>query len=103
MALHDSNGLSAGTISWSSHDLVVLTAAIREPAAGQTYRCWLAGANGDTAIGAMEFAGGTAYWVGSLDEWASISLSPGTAFYVTLESGPPGSKRSGPVILEGEL
>jgi len=102
VALKDGQGQAAGTISWSNNDLVVLTAALKAPATGQVYRCWLAGPNGDTAIGAMEFAGGTAYWVGSLDEWASISLTPGTAFYVTLENGAPGT-RSGPVLLEGDL
>ncbi|HEX8024830.1 MAG TPA: anti-sigma factor [Candidatus Limnocylindrales bacterium] len=103
VALKDGNGQAAGTISWSNHDLVVLTAAIKEPAPGQVYRCWLSGPGGDTAIGKMEFAGGTAYWVGSLDEWASISLAPGTAFYVTRETGPAGTPRSGPVVLEGDL
>ena len=37
------------------------------------------------------------------DEWASISLRPGWSFYVTLESGPAGSQRAGPVILEADL
>jgi hypothetical protein len=103
ITLHDTAGRDAGTVSWSSHDLVVLTAAIQAPAAGQTYRCWLSGAKGETAIGSMEFAGGTAYWVGALDEWASISLDPGSTFYVTLESGAPGSSHAGPVVLEGDL
>ena len=103
VGLRDTTGQPAGTISWSSHDLVVLSASITAPATGQVYRCWLSGPNGDTAIGSMEFAAGTAYWVGSLDEWASISLAPGTAFYVTLEQGPAGSNRAGPIVLEGEL
>jgi len=103
VGLRDHAGQAAGTISWSSHDLVVLTTAIKPAAAGQVYRCWLVAAKGDTPIGSMEFAGATAYWVGSLDDWASISLSPGTSFYVTLESGPAGSDRAGPVLLEGEL
>ncbi len=103
VSLRDTSGRDAGTVSWSSHDLVVLTAAIDAPATGKVYRCWLSGPKGDTAIGSMEFAGGTAYWVGSLDDWASISLTPGTAFYVTLEDGASGPTRTGPVVLEGEL
>jgi hypothetical protein len=103
VSLHDPAGRAAGTISWSSRDLVVLTAAIKPAAPGQVYRCWLSGSGRDTAIGRMEFAAGTAYWVGSLDEWASISLSPGTAFYVTLEDAAAGPSPAGPVVLEGEL
>jgi hypothetical protein len=51
----------------------------------------------------MEFAGSTAYWVGSLDDWASISLEPGTRFIVSLESTDGSSTRTGSVVLEADL
>jgi hypothetical protein len=100
VALQATDGSAAGTVSWTRHDLVVLTSALTTPATGSTYRCWLVGDGQDTSIGAMEFAGGTAYWVGSLDDWASISFAPGTRFLVTLENGPAGSTRTGPTVLQ---
>jgi len=103
VALATSDGAPAGSISWSSQDLVVLTSALTPPQAGSVYRCWLVGPSQEKPIGEMAFTAGTAYWVGSLDDWASIALRPGWSFYVTLESGPAGSKRSGPVVLEAEL
>jgi hypothetical protein len=103
VALTTPGGQAGGSVAWGSHDLVVLASALEVPPSGSVYRCWLVGGDQDTAVGRMQFAGGTAYWVGSLDEWASISLKPGTEFYVTLETGPPGSMRAGPVILEGTL
>jgi hypothetical protein len=103
LALRKTGGEVAGSIAWSSQDLVVLTSALQPPAPGSVYRCWLVGRSTETAIGKMDFAGGTAYWVGSLDEWASTALRPGWSFYVTLESGPAGSQRAGPVILEADI
>jgi hypothetical protein len=101
--LHTTAGQSGGSIAWSSQDLVVLTSALPPPASGSVYRCWLVGKSTEQAIGQMDFAGSTAFWVGSLDEWASTALRPGWSFYVTLESGPAGSHRAGPVILEADF
>lgn len=103
VALTASDGSTGGSVVWSSQDLVVLTSALEAPAAGSVYRCWVVGKGHETPIGQMEFAGGTAYWVGSLDDWASIALRPGWSFYVTLESGTTGSARSGPVVLEADF
>jgi hypothetical protein len=96
-------GQSGGSVAWASHDLVVLTSALSTPGQGQTYRCWLSSGGTDTAIGRMEFAGTTAYWVGSLDEWASISLDPGTQFIVSLEPTDGSGARTGSVVLEADL
>lgn len=98
-------GQPAGTIAWSSRALVVLTSALAAPSPGHVYRCWLSTGNTETLVGRMDFAGGTAYWVGSLDEWASISLAPGTHFLVSLEPSDATSSagRSGTVVLSASL
>jgi hypothetical protein len=102
--LQTAAGASAGTVTWSSRDLVVLTSALSSPAQGQTYRCWLTSPQGETWVGKMDFAGRTAYWVGSLDEWASISLEPGTHFIVSLEpSDASNQTRTGSIVLDAEL
>ncbi len=50
----------------------------------------------------MYFAGQTAYWVGSLDEWATFQIGPTTRFVVTLE--PAGSTdRTGADVLSANL
>jgi hypothetical protein len=87
--LRDTTGASAGTISWSRHDWVVLTTALDEPAAGSTYRCWLV-ENGSRsmAIGQMQLSGGLAFWATSVDEWQTWEIGPTTEFIVTLESTP---------------
>ena len=103
VGLRTPDGRSGGSITLARHDLVILTSAISEPAEGSVYRCWLRGADDEILIGRMHFARGTAYWVGSLDEWASISLAPGTGFFVSLETGPEGAHHSGPVVLEADL
>jgi Anti-sigma-K factor rskA len=96
-------GGAGGSISWSSQDLVVLTTVLQPPPAGQRYRCWLVEGDADaTAIGTMFFAGRTAYWVGSLDEWATIRIGPNTRFAVTLEPV-DGSRLSGPIVLSADL
>ena len=37
----------------------------------------------------MDFAGQTAYWVASVDEWATWEIGPTTRFVVTLGAGRP--------------
>jgi hypothetical protein len=102
VALMTPGGASAGSISWSSHDLVVLTTALASPPAGQRYRCWLVAGDHSVAVGWMYFAGQTSYWVGSLDEWATFQIGPTTRFVVTLE--PAGSTdRTGADVLSASL
>jgi hypothetical protein len=81
----------------------VLTTALEIPPAGRRYACWLLeGDSGASMIGTMYFAGRTAYWVGSLDEWASFRIGPNTRFAVTLPE--PGTTRfSGPIYLSADL
>lgn len=100
--LKDSAGTSAGSISWSSQDLVVLTTALAAPPAGQRYRCWLIDGDTSTAIGSMYFAGRTAYWVGSLDEWATFRIGATTRFAVTLQAT-DATSFAGPVYLSADL
>ena len=100
--LQTASGIPAGTISWSRHDWVVLTSALVEPARDQEYLCWLETAGRSVLIGRMEFAGATAYWVASLDEWQTWEIDSTTRFIVTLE--PRGASRpSGAPILEARL
>jgi hypothetical protein len=104
VALMTPQGAAAGSISWTRHDLVVLTSALPAPKPGEIYRCWLNNDGSGWAIGKMYFSGSTAYWVGSLDEWASFEIGPDTTFRVSLE--PPGADpntRAGPIVLEAAL
>jgi hypothetical protein len=103
VGLKDPAGAPGGSISWSSQDLVVLTTALEPPAAGQHYACWLLeGDSNASMIGMMYFAGRTAYWVGSLDEWATFRIGPATRFAVTLPQ-PGASGFSGPIYLSADL
>lgn len=102
VALTNPNGAAAGSISWSSHDLVVLSTALTPPPGNQRYRCWLEEDAGSVLVGSMYFAGGTAYWVGSLDEWATFQIGPATRFVVTLEAA-DGQQRTGPAVLSADL
>lgn len=100
--LNGTDGASAGSISWSSHDLVVLTTALQPPGSDQRYRCWLEEGGGSVPVGTMYFAGGTAYWIGSLDEWATFQIGPATRFVVTLEAA-DAEQRSGTAVLAADL
>ena len=95
-------GSSAGSISWSRHDWVVLTSALPEPPAGQDYRCWLEDGDRSVAIGRMECLGETAYWIAAVDEWQTWEIGPATRFVVSLESGDAPS-RTGEVVLSAAL
>ena len=100
--LHSTSGASAGTISWSRHDWVVLTTALPQPQPGSEYRCWLEADGRSVPIGHMDFAGGTAYWVATLDEWQTWEMRPTTTFVVSLEAiGTP--SRTGETILSAGL
>ena len=100
--LQTTAGQPAGTISWSRHDWVVLTTALDQPPAGQEYLCWLEADGRSVPVGRMEFAGGTAFWVATLDEWQTWEIGPTTRFVVSLE--PAGAQqRTGATILEALL
>jgi anti-sigma-K factor RskA len=104
VALTTPQGAAGGSISWTRHDLVVLSSTLPAPMPGEVYRCWLNSDGEGWAVGKMYFSGNTAYWVGSLDEWASFEIGPTTQFRVSLE--PPGadpSTRAGPIVLEASL
>jgi len=105
VALTSPQGATGGSISWTHHDLVVLSSALAAPKPGEVYRCWLnSGGDSGWAVGKMYFSGSTAYWVGSLDAWAAFEIGPNTTFRVSLE--PPGADpktRSGPIVLEASL
>jgi hypothetical protein len=102
VALRTPAGATAGSISWSSHDLVVLTTALSAPASNQRYRCWLVDGAHSVPIGWMEFAGQTAYWTGTLDEWATFQINPATRFVVTLEPA-GGTGKTGADVLSADL
>ena len=101
--LKTTSGQSAGSLAWASRDLVVLSSALTSPGQGRTYRCWLSTTDGEEPMGEMEFAGATAYWVGSLGEWASVSLEPGARFIVSLEPTDSSATGTGSVVLEADL
>lgn len=100
--LRHPEGAVAGSISWSRHDWVVLTKALAAPAAGGSYRCWLEDGQKSVPVGEMEFAGGTAYWVATLDDWQTWEIGPTTQFVVSLETGDSPS-RTGDIILSADL
>lgn len=100
--LRDPSDASAGSISWSRHDLVVLTTALTAPPTDQLYKCWLEDDGSSVRVGTMYFAGPTAYWIGSLDEWATFQISSTTRFVVTLEAA-DAEQRAGPAVLSADL
>lgn len=99
--LRTADGTPAGTLAWSSRDLVVLTTALEPPPPDRVYRCWIERDGKRSPVGQMWFAGGTAFWNGTLDEWATTSFEAGGTFGVSLEpiSGPAGN----PAVLVAEL
>jgi hypothetical protein len=104
VALMTPTGSNGGSISWTRHDLVVISTTLPTPKPGEVYRCWLNSDGKGWPVGKMYFTSGTAFWVGSLDEWASFEIGPTTKFRVSLE--PPGADpatRSGPIVLEASL
>jgi hypothetical protein len=99
--LRAADGSRAGTLAWSSRDLVVLTTALQPPPAGRVYRCWIERDGKRSPVGQMWFAGGTAFWNGTLDEWATTSFEAGGTFGVSLE--PVGGSTGNPAVLVADL
>lgn len=95
-------GITAGTISWSRHDWVVLTRALDPAPAGREYLCWLETDGRTVLVGHMDFAAGTAYWVATLDEWQTWEIGESTQFVVTLEDA-GATAPSGPPLLIADL
>jgi anti-sigma-K factor RskA len=104
--LRTAAGASAGSVAWSRQDFAVLASTLAKPPSGQTYRCWLQWSGKSAAIGVMEFAGTTAYWTGSVGDWAAVAFGPGARFVVTLEpttSPGPGAVPTSPILLQADL
>jgi Anti-sigma-K factor rskA len=97
---------TVGSVSWSKSDFAVLTTALRPPADGRVYRCWLEHDGRWAVIGQMDFGGTTAYWTGSVGDWATLDVSDGTRFVVTLESSAspaPNGVPTSPIVLQADL
>lgn len=102
--LRTADGVASGSIAWSHHDLVVLAGVLADPGQGQVYRCWLSYEGNETAMGRMWFVDGSAFWVGSTQDWAQIDLNPEKQFLVTLESTSNlSNQHAGPVVLQATL
>jgi hypothetical protein len=100
--LHQPDGTSAGSISWSRHDWVVITNALARPAANESYLCWLEDGGKTTLVGSMQFAGDTAFWVASVDKWATWEITATTKFIVTRQPA-GGTVPEGSTLLEAAL
>ena len=100
--LHEPDGTNAGSISWSRHDWVVITNALARPPSGQRYLCWLVEEDSAQMIGEMQFAGDTAFWVASVDNWATWEINSKTRFVVTLQPETE-TRLSSPPVLEAAL
>jgi Anti-sigma-K factor rskA len=104
--LQAGSGAIVGSVSWSKSDFAVLTTALQRPTGGGVYRCWLQRDGHWDAIGKMDFGGGTAYWTGSVGDWATVDVGAGTQFVVTLEANAgasPGTGPTSPAVLQADL
>jgi hypothetical protein len=99
--LRTADGRASGSLSWSRHDLVVLTTALEAPPDDRIYRCWIERDGVRSPVGVMWFSGETAFWNGTLDEWATTSFERGGTFGVSLE--PAGGAVGNPAVLVAEL
>ena len=99
--LRGADGAASGSLSWASRDLVVLTKALQPPPPDRVYRCWIERDGLRSPVGQMWFAGDTAFWNGTLDEWATISFEAGGTFGVSLE--PVSGSAGNPAVLVAEL
>jgi hypothetical protein len=101
VSLRATDGTIDGSVAWTSHDLVILTTALTQPPADKVYRCWIERDGKRSPVGRMFFAGGTGYWTGSLDAWATTSFVAGTTFGISLE--PVSGSIGAPAVLVGDL
>lgn len=101
VSLRGADGTASGSISWSRHDIAVLTLALEPPPPDRVYRCWIERDGVRSPVGQMWFSGGTAYWNGSLDEWATTSFQGGGTFGISLE--PVSAPAGNPAVLVADL
>ncbi len=99
--LRGADGTASGSVSWSRQDIAVVTMALEPPPPDRVYRCWIERGGVRSPVGEMWFAGGTAFWDGSLDEWATISFDAGGTFGVSLE--PIAGSEGNPAVLVADL
>lgn len=99
--LQDLDGISRGSVAWSSRDLVVLTTALAPAPEGRVYRCWIERGGQRSGVGRMVNAGGTSFWVGTLGAWGSTSFGSNSTFGISLE--PVSGSEGNPAILEAVL
>jgi hypothetical protein len=94
-----------GTVVWGAQSgrLAVVTADLPQPPAGSEYRCWVERGGTRTAVGAMEFGAGLAYWAGWVDPASGIG--PGSVFGVSLVplAGGPGAASPPPAVLSASF
>jgi hypothetical protein len=101
VSLAAADGTKQGSVAWSTHDLAVMTTALDRPPTGQVYRCWIERDGVRSPVGQMWFVGDLAYWTGSLDDWATITLDGGGRFGVSLEPASGGT--GGQPVLVADL
>jgi len=99
--LHTADGTVQGSVSWSRHDIAIVTMALEPPPPDRIYRCWIERGGVRSPIGLMWFAGDAAFWNGSLDEWATTSLEAGGTFGISLE--PVSAPAGNPAVLAADL
>ncbi len=99
--LRRADGTVEGSVSWSRHDIAVVTMALEPPPADRVYRCWIERDGVRSPVGTMWFAGGVAFWNGSLDDWATTSFEPGGTFGISLE--PVSAPAGNPAVLAADL
>ena len=82
-----------GTVVWGAQSgrLAVVTADLPQPPAGSEYRCWVERGGTRTAVGAMEFGAGLAYWAG----WVDPASGDRAGQRVRRQPGPAGGRRRG--------
>jgi Anti-sigma-K factor rskA, C-terminal len=94
-----------GTVVWGAQSgrLAVVTADLPQPPAGSEYRCWVERGGTRTAVGAMEFGAGLAYWAGWVDPASGIG--PGSVFGVSLVplAGGAGAASPPPAVLSASF
>ena len=94
-----------GTVVWGAQSgrLAVVTADLPQPPAGSEYRCWVERGGTRTAVGAMEFGAGLAYWAGWVGPASGIG--PGSVFGVSLVplAGGSGAASPPPAVLSASF
>ena len=84
VALARADGTPGATLVFSpaTTELVVVATDLKEPPAGQEYRCWVEVDGQRQRVGKMFFGGGLAYWVGPVP--SAARATDGTRFGISL-------------------